>query len=248
MMDAYRAPLFLAVLSCTLACNSKTQKQAYEEARPAADALRAKIVAAAAQVEKRPPVPTTSTCKAPKKLTFDPNSDAHDTDYMMLAEAKRGGAKADDKQPDEDLDLHFGTNPLPRVLRGTSTNSIYADYTLTSTADEGFKNMVKRGLAVKNVVLVRERLGTLDYFLVDLTPATPTIVCAGTFTPSSDPKLGDAHTEEWITITKNRRTGKEIKRESKTVTSDPRRDALYKDAIAQLALRMDKELGLTNIE
>lgn len=237
-----------AVVLLIAGCNSKTQKQVYDEARPAADVLRAKVVAAATLVDKKPPTPSTSTCKATKKLTFDPKSDAHDTDYMMLEEAKRGGGKPDDKHPDESLSLIFPTNPLPFSLRVTSPNSPVASYMLTGKASQDSIDTLRRGLNVKNVVLVRNRLGVFDYFLVDLASAAPTVVCTGTFTPTSDPALAGAHTQEYVTITKNKRTGKEVKRETSSVTTDPSRAALYDDAKAQFATRMQKELGLSGIE
>lgn len=238
----------LVVLLAFSACDSKTQKQVFEELRPAADALRAKVVAAAKVVEKRPPVSADSTCLAPEPLTFDPSSDAHDTDYLMLNEALRGGAKADDQLRDEDLNLYFPTNPLPRVLRGTSTNSLYADYMLTGTADEAFKAMTKRGLHVKHLVLVREYGAALEYFLVDLTAAQPTVICEGTFTPSADPSAEAAHIEAWTTIWKNKRTGKEVRRKTEEKWADPQRATRYTDAVTQFALRMHQELGLSGIE
>src|SRR5438270_77266 len=83
-------------------------------------------VAAADLVEKSPAPPDKSTCAMQKTLTFDPSSDAHDTDFMMLQEAKRGAAAETDAIKNESLDLHFATNPLPRVLRGTA--GFYEDY------------------------------------------------------------------------------------------------------------------------
>ncbi len=246
-----RSCLFLPLAFATVAasgCNLlKTQKQVYAEAKPAADALRPKLVAAAALVEKKPPTPQTSKCKATKPLTFDPASDAHNTDYMMLEEAKRGGAPADDQHKNESLDLYFGTNPFPRVMRGT--NGFYPDYMMGDPAKDDFKDTVRRGLNVKNVVIVRElRTGAMDYFLVDLAPAAPTVVCAGTFTPTADPALGSAHTEEFQVITTNRRTGKVVKTDNKSVTSDPYHTALFLDAEAQLAIHMKSELGIAGIE
>jgi hypothetical protein len=229
-------------------CDIKTEKQVYDEAKPVADVLRAKVVAAAGIIDKKPPTPASSACKAPKKLTFDPKSDAHDTDFIMLEEAKRGGGKPDDKNKDENLDLHFATNPFPRLLRGTSPNSIYPSYTLTDTAKTDMIDTIRRGKNVKNVIIVRERSGVFDYFLVDLAPASPAIGCAGTFTPTADPTLGAAHTQEYVTITTNLRTGKEIKREKSTVTTDPTRAALYADARTQLGIHMQKELGIAAIE
>ena len=243
--------LFVGLLVAVVltACNSKTQKQVYDESRPAADVLRVKVVSAAALIDKKPPTPSTSTCKASKKLTFDPASDAHDTDYMMLQEAKRGGGKADDKNKDEDLNLYFPTNPFARVLRGTSPNTIYASYITSDTATSDFLDTTRRGLKVKNVVFVRElATGDLDYFLVDLAPAAPAIVCAGMISPTADPSLAAAHTQQYVTITTNKRTGKEVKRTNTSVSSDPRRAALFQDANTQLALHMQKELGLSAIE
>lgn len=234
----------LAALTLFAACGLfKNQREVYDDAKPAAAPLRAKVVAAAALVDKRPPVPSSSTCKAPKKLTFDPTSDAHDTDYMMLSEAARGFTKPDDKHPDEDLDLHFG-GPFPIVMRGTSTPRYFDDYMLRDPATEAVKDRIKRGLNVKNVVIVRERLGSLEYFLVDLAPATPAIVCAGTITPTADPTLAGAHTQELTIVTKNKRTGKEISRQTTTTSSDPHHAALWADARAQLSIHMQKELGL----
>jgi hypothetical protein len=247
-MTLSRWGLWLGVAVATVGCNTKSQKQVYDESRPAAEVLRKKVVAAAALIDKKPPTPTTSTCKAPRKLTFDPKSDAHDTDYMMLEEAKRGAGKEDDTHKDEDLKLYFPTNPFARMLRGTSPNSIYASYTMTDTANADFQDMIRRGLNVKSVVILRNRLGTFDYFLVDLAPAAPAIVCSGTFSPTADPALGAAHTQEFVTITTNKRTGKEVKRESKSVTSDPQRAALYKDLETQFGTRMQKELGLNGFE
>ena len=191
------------------ACNIKTEKQVYDEARPVGDALRAKLVLATRLVEKRPPVPAGSTCKAPKKLTFDPKSDAHDTDYLMFEEAKRGCNKRETGQPDEDLNLYFATNPLPCLLRGTAKNSLYG--TTSATASTSTEDAVKRGKNVKNLVLVHARGTTLDYFLVDLAPATPAIVCAGTLDATADASLG-THTDNYDLVTTSKKTGKEVNR------------------------------------
>jgi hypothetical protein len=166
----------------------------------------------------------------------------------MLKEALRGGAKADDQIRDEDLNLYFPTNPLPWVLRGTSTNSIYADYITNRTADDAFKDTMKRGLNVKNLVLVREYGSSLEYFLVDLTTAKPKIICEGSFTPEADPNAQAAHIEEWTTIWKNKRTGKEVRRKTEEKWADPQRATRYTDAVTQFALRMNTELGLAAIE
>ena len=246
MLPRFRSCALFVVFCALTGCETKTEQQVYDEAKPVANALRAKVVAAAALIDKRPATPSTSTCKAPKKLTFDPKSDAHDTDYMMLQEAKRGGGKADDKTPDEGLNLYFPTNPFPRLLRGTSPTSIYTSTNGRASLD--LPDLMKRGQNVKNLVIVRDRQGSLDYFLVDLAPAAPTIVCTGTLTPTSDPSLSGAHTQEYVTITKNKRTGKEVKRENSSVTSDPARAALFKDAETQFAVHMQKELGLNGIE
>ncbi|MFT3838719.1 MAG: hypothetical protein QM723_17195 [Myxococcaceae bacterium] len=233
-------------MSVLVAACGKTQKQVYADAKPAADVLRAKLVTAAKLVDAEPAPAASAACASPKKLTFDPSSDAHDTDFMMLQEAKRGGAAATDDAKDESLNLYFATNPFARVMRGTA--GFYADYMLRDTAQDDFTDGVKRGLKVQNVVLVRERAQNLDYFLVDLAPAKPSIVCRGTFTPSGDPSLEGQHTEQWLVITKNRRTGKEISRRIENKETDPAKNALYKDATAQLGLRMHKELGLDGIE
>ena len=50
-MRYFRTSLF-ALAFVSLACHSKSQTQVYEEARPAADVLRAKTVAAAKIIEK----------------------------------------------------------------------------------------------------------------------------------------------------------------------------------------------------
>jgi hypothetical protein len=227
------------------ACNIKTEKQIYDEARPVGDALRAKVVRAAGLVEKRPPVPAGSTCKAPKKLTFDPKSDAHDTDYLMFEEAKRGCEKQESGQPDEDLDLHFATNPLARLLRGTAKNSIYG--TPSGTASAGTEDTVKRGKNVKNLVLVHARGTTLDYFLVDLAPATPAIVCAGTLDATADSSLG-THTDNYDSVTTNKKTGKEVKRVTHNDTHDDRKNALFLDGQKKLAAHVKTELGLNGLE
>ena len=64
--------------------------------------LRNKLVATAKRVDAEPAPAETAVCASAKKLTFDPSSDAHDTDYMMLDEAKRGGAKAIQPVPEGD--------------------------------------------------------------------------------------------------------------------------------------------------
>ena len=242
MMNTLVRIAALAVLASFTACG-KSQSKVYAEAKPAADALRAKVVAAAGLVDKAPAPPEKSTCAMQKPLTFDPSSDAHDTDFMMLQEAKRGGAPETDDIKDEALDLHFATNPMARTLRGTA--GFYPDYMLRDPADDDFKATVKRGLGVKNVVLVRERGVNLDYFLVDL--ASPSVVCSGTFVPTADPTLQGAHTEKWLVITKNRRTGKEVSRRVEDKTTDPAKSALYEDAIAQLGTHMNAELGITGV-
>jgi hypothetical protein len=225
----------------------KTQKQAYDEARPMAEPLRAKAIAAAQLVEKQKPPAAGATCKSTKKLTFNPKSDAHDTDFIMFEEAKRGAAKRDDKQPEEDLDLHFATNPFPVLLRGTSTNSMYESYMLGDPANGDFLDRIKRGGSVKNLIVVRSNGTTVDYFLVDIAPAAPVVLCSGTFRASADPSLG-TRTESYDLVTKNKRTGKEVGRTSHTDTHDDRKNALYVDAHGQFAARMKSELGIPALE
>lgn len=235
----------LALLLSTAGCNIKTQKQVYDEAKPAADALRAKTVAAAQLVQKQQPPAAGAKCKTTKKLTFDPQSDAHDTDFIMFEEAKRGGAKREDKDPDEDLDLHFATNPFPVLLRGTSPKTPYASYMTSDTASAEMKDRVHRGENVKNLILVHARGSTVDYFLVDL--AAPTILCSGTFDAGADPSLG-TRSSDYDVVTKNKRTGKEVKRESHHDVHDDRKSALYDDAKKKLTAHVKAELGINGLE
>jgi hypothetical protein len=232
--------LAVAISGCGLI---KRHRDVYAEAKPAADALRRKLVAAAKLVDEHDPPTEDDACDSPKKLTYDPMSDAHDTDYMMLQEAKRGGAKADDETPDEKLRFSF-IGPLVDVMWGTSDKSPYSDYALSGFANQASKDRVRRGLQVKNVVLVRERSIYVDYFLVDLEKNKPKILCAGSFFPTADPDAAEASTKEYLKITKNKKTGKVIKTEKQTVTSDPKGASLYVNARNTLALRMENELGL----
>jgi len=227
----------LVVVFALLACKSQTKKQAYAEAKPAADALRAKVVQAASLVEAEAPPASDSVCKSTKKLTFAPESDAHDTDYIMLKEAKRGAAKPDDSD-EEDVDLVFNT-PMTQLLRGT--NGFYADYMLTDPARQDLLDTLRRGKNVKNVVIVRSRGTDLDYFLVDL--GASSIVCKGTFEANADPNLG-TRTENYDLVTKDKRTGKELARERKSDTHDDRKSALFNDAMGKLRARMKAELQL----
>jgi hypothetical protein len=242
-MSLFR-PGLCALVFVSLACNSKTQTQVYAEARPAADVLRAKTLAATKLIEKQAAAPAVSTCKPTKKLTFDPKSDAHDTDFIMFEEAKRGGGKHEDGQPEDDLDLIFATAPFPRLLRGTHVPSFYDDYR-SDRADGAFKDLIKRGLNVKNVVIVHARGSSMDYFLVDL--AGPTIVCSGSFVADADTSLGTT-TDNYDSVTTNKRTGKEVKRVAHRDTHDNYKSALYLDAKKKLETRMKAELGINAIE
>jgi hypothetical protein len=222
----------------------KKQRDVYAEAKPAADELRTKLVAAAKLIDKHEEPTEDEECSESKKLTFDPKSDAHDTDYIMLQEAKRGGGKPDDENPDEKLDLKF-SGPFVNVMAGTSPNSPYTDYAVSGIANEDMKKNVKRGLQVKNVVIVRERSSSMDYFLVDLAKDKPKIVCAGSFQPNADPNAAGPTTKEYVKITKNKKTGKVISKEKLTSTSDAKGASLWADARKQLAERMESELGLS---
>lgn len=221
----------------------KKNRDVYAEAKPAADELRTKLVAAAKLVDKHEEPAEDEECTESKKLTFDPKSDAHDTDYIMLQEAKRGGGKPDDETPDEKLDLKF-SGPFVWLMRGTSPNTPFGDGALNTIASESTKNEVKRGLQVKNLVIVRERSIYMDYFLVDLAKAKPKIVCAGSFQPNADPDAEGPTTKEYVKTTKNKKTGKVIKTEKVTVNSDAKGASLWSDARKQLAARMKEELGL----
>jgi hypothetical protein len=242
-MSLFRTSLF-ALAFVSLACKpSKTEDQIYAEARPNADKLRAKAIAATKLVEKQAIPASGSSCKpaTKKKLTFDPKSDAHDTDFMMFEEAKRGAGKREDG-PDEDLDLIFATEPFPRLLRGTHVPSFYDTYGASRSADSAFVDVIKRGGNVKNLILVRSRGSSLDYFLVDL--AGPTILCSGNFEASADTSLG-TRTDNYDTVTTNKRTGKEVGRVSHTDTHDDYKSALYSDATKKLTERMKTDFGIT---
>ncbi|MGZ3454413.1 MAG: hypothetical protein ACXVEF_32705 [Polyangiales bacterium] len=236
--------LFFVVFALDLAgCDRKPKSQVVQEAKAKADPLRDKLVAAAELVAKQDATPSDSECDAPKKLTFDPKSDEHDTDFMMLQEAKRGGGKADDKNPDESLDLHFA-GPFPVTMRVTSPESPVASYMLTDNADESYRAMIRRGLQVKNVVIVRYELAGMEYFLVDLAKSKPKIVCKGMFSPSEDPNAEGEQSEEWEKTTKNKKTGKVVAKETKTVKTNAKAASLYEDAQKQFRTRMKKELGI----
>ena len=221
----------------------KKQRDVYAEAKPAADELRTKLVAAAKLVDKHEEPTDDEACSESKKLTFNPKSDAHDTEYIMLQEAKRGGGKEDDENPKEKLDLIF-SGPFVNLMRGTSPNTPYSGSVLGELAREDMKTSVKRGLQVKNLIIVRERSIYMDYFLVDLAKAKPKIVCAGSFQPSADPNAEGPTTKEYVKITKNKKTGKVISTENQTASSDAKGASLWADARKQLAARMEDELGL----
>jgi hypothetical protein len=227
------------VVSIVAGCDTKTEQQVYDEAKPAAAALRAKTVAAAQLVQKQPPPAAGAKCKTTKKLTFDPKSDAHDTDFIMFEEAKRGGARRENKDPDEDIDIGFYHNPFPTLLRGTSDKSPF--YSMSSTASQELVDAVRRAKNVKNLILVHARSTTVDYFLVDLAAAT--ILCSGTFDANADPKLG-ARSDDYDIVTKNKKTGKEVKREAHHDVHDDRAAALWADANKKLAAHMKAELGI----
>jgi hypothetical protein len=221
----------------------KKQRDVYAEAKPAADELRTKLVAAAKLVDKHEEPTEDEECSEGEKLTYDPKSDAHDTEYIMLSEAKRGGGKEDDENPKEKLDLIF-SGPFVWLMRGTSPNTPFGEGALNSIANDEMKKQVKRGLQVKNLIIVRERSIYLDYFLVDLAKSKPKIVCGGSFTPSADPNAEGPTTKEYIKTTKNKKTGKVISTEKVTVSSDAKGASLWSNARKQLAARMRDELGL----
>jgi hypothetical protein len=225
----------------SLACNSKSQTQVYAEARPAADVLRAKTVAAAKIVDKLASPPSGATCKTTKKLTYDPSSDAHDTDYIMLEEAKRGGGKHEDGQPEDSPDLIFATSPFPQLLRGTHVPPFYETYMTSDPARGDFKDKIRRAKGVKNLVIVRSRSTAVEYFLVDL--AAPTVLCSGSFDVTADASLG-SRTDNYDVVTTNKRTGKEVGRVSHTDTHDDYKSALYMDATKKLAARMKTDLKI----
>lgn len=228
----------LLVLVALLACKSQTKQQVYDAAKPAADVLRAKLVSAGALVEAEPPVPAESKCSAPRPLTFNEEKDTHDTDYIMLLEAKRGAGKPAETDKTEDVDLIFNT-PMTQLLRGT--NGFFASYMLSERADSSMETRLKRGQNVKYVVMVRSRGTTLDYFLIDV--AAPSIVCRGTFEAEADSSLG-TRTDNYDLVKKDKRSGKEISRESKSETHDDRKSALYADGTAKLRAHMKAELQL----
>jgi hypothetical protein len=238
-MELFRTSLF-ALAFVSLACHQKSQTQVYTEARPAADALRAKTVAATKLIEKQAPPAAGATCKTTKKLTYDPKSDAHDTDFIMFEEAKRGGGKHEDG-PEDTVDLLFAT-PFSRLLAGTHVPPAYESYMTSGTADGAFKDTMRRAQGVKNLVIVRSQSSmAVQYFLVDL--ATPTILCSGSFEPTADSSLG-TRTDNYDTVTTNKRTGKEVGRVSHTDTHDDYKSALYVDAKKQFTARMKAELKI----
>jgi hypothetical protein len=239
-MSLFRTSL-VALAFVSLACKSKTEEQVYSEVRPAADALRAKTLAATKLVEKQPIPPSGASCKSKKKLTFDPKSDAHDTDFLMFEDAKRGCGKREDGQPEDDLDLHFATEPFPRLLRGTHVPPFYDNYT-SRNADYAFTDLMRRGGNVKNLILVRSRGTSVDYFLVDL--AAPTILCVGNFDAEADSSLG-TRTDNYDMVTKNKRTGKEVGRTHHGDTHDDRKSALFEDASKKLSERVKADFGIT---
>lgn len=78
-------------------------------------------------------------------------------------------------------------------------------------------------------------------------PSKPVILCVGSLEAEADSRLG-TRTEDYDTVTRSRRTGKELERVSHHETHDDRRSSLYEDAAKKLAARVKAELGLGAIE
>lgn len=220
----------------------KSNRDVYNEAKPKADELREKLVAAAKLVAKHEEPTEDDACSEDKSLVYDPKSDAHNTDYIMLNEARRGGAEANDEIPKDDPDLIF-LGPFVDLMRGTGPD-YYSDFVMGKMASSETKKSVKRGLNVKHVVIVRARIGEMDYFLVDLGKKKPEIVCGGTFDALPDPDAAGPSTKEYVKTTKNKKTGKVISTEKITVNSDPKGASLFVNARNKLAERMRDDLGL----
>jgi hypothetical protein len=233
-----RAVLALVLASVGPACNTKSGEQLYNEAEPAANALRAKTIAAAQLAQKQPPA-AGAKCKTTKKLTYDPTSDAHDTDFMMFELAKRGGTLAQNADTEDDIDFPFSNNPFDALIGCTSDRPpILGSPCRSKVAADS----IRRAKNVKNLILVRSHAATVDYFLVDLPAGT--IACSGTFDAYADPSLG-TRASDYDIVTKNKKTGKEVKRETHHDVHDDRKAALYNDARKKFAAHMKAELGLT---
>jgi hypothetical protein len=240
------APLVLCFLfaACTKPVRAPTKGQIVKQSLPAIDALGAKLTQAADLIEKHAILPAGSACKAPRKLTFDPTSDGHDTDYLTFAAAKEGGRGG------TAFDMAFETpfaDTLDRLSSKSQTRGLAA--LDDAPADAAFQDKIRRALGVKDVVIVREldpsKLlvsggAALEYYLVDV--AGPTIVCGGSFAAHADPSLSsEAKNGTWVTT--QRATGKVVKVENKVGDSEYHA-ALVEDEKKVLAARMKSDLGL----
>jgi hypothetical protein len=177
---------FAAFAAAFAAACDPSSKEVTAQYRPKADEMRAKIVRLAEAVDARPVKPG-ETCKPPKPLKFDPESDAHDTDFLSLEAAKQGVPYESGKG---EVSKIRPQGPLRLYLIWLHPSHPWAQY--NESVNESAIETIRRAEGVKYVVFTKEKAQgeelVVDWYLVDLEASQ--IVCAQSFTVPAEAKQG----------------------------------------------------------